>query len=207
MLEQFTLQGETVTSLDLKCALVGSGVQYPDEVYRAVEGRARLEPPSNPYACNCLILPGEVASHLQPNPESPFRLGLDESGDVCLYHRDEQICSVTFPAASDYYAQRTSAGNPFGSIAVLAGRGTLAFFYLWPCEYIKAHETCSFCFQVMADMAGYSLPSATHDEVAEIVEWSIENAGVTEIQFTAGTKFATQKETRRYAELLRSLDK
>jgi hypothetical protein len=54
----------------------------------------------------------------------------------------------------------------------------------------------------MADMAGYNLPSASPAEVAEIIGWAIEKAGVQEVQLTAGTLFGSQTECRRYAELL-----
>jgi hypothetical protein len=206
MLEYFDLHGTPVTSLDLKSVLIGAGVQYPEEVYQAVAKWARLEPPSNPYSCNGLLLPGEVAVHLHANAQSPFALGLDSDGKVCLFHENARIAEVTFPHASAYYAQQTSAGTPFGALAVLEGMGTLAFFYLWRCQYIQTKETCSFCFQVMADMAGFPLPSPSYEEVAEVIGWAIANAGVQEVQLTAGTLFASPEECRRYAELLRIID-
>jgi hypothetical protein len=181
-------------------------LRYPEEVYQSVASWARLEPPSNLFACNCLVLPGEVAVHLQANEQSPFALGLDEDGKTCLFHEDARLAEVTFPKASAYYAQKTSAGNPFGSIAVLEGKGTLAFFYMWRCQYIQTWETCTFCFQVMADMAGYPLPSPSYGEAAEIIEWAIANAGVREVQLTAGTLFTSPEECKRYAELLRVID-
>lgn len=194
-----------LTSLDLKSLLIGAGVHYPDAVYQAVREWARLEPPSNPLCCNGLILPGDVAVHLHANPNSPFALGLDAGGQVCLFHEGTRLTEVTFPPATTYYDQKTRAGNPFGSLAVLEGVGTLAFFYLWRCQYIQTKETCSFCFQVMADMAGFPIPSPTGEEVAEVIEWAIENAGVKEVQLTAGTLFASPDECRRYAELLHVL--
>src|SRR5262245_51415599 len=127
---------DSLSSLDLKCTLVGAGVRYPQEVYDAVTGWARLEPPTNPNACNCLILPGEVAVHLNANANSRFALGLD-NGRPVLFEDGMPVADVTFPDATSYYHQKTSAGHPFGSIAVLEGRSTLAFFYLWSCEYIK----------------------------------------------------------------------
>jgi hypothetical protein len=206
MLPMLDLRGEPVTSLDLKCALVGIGMRYPERVYEAVRGRARLEPPSNPFACNCVILPGDVAVHLNANDQSPFALDIDEDGRVCLFHEGARLAEVSFPPPTEYYSRQTSGGHPFGSIAVLEGNGLLAFFYLWRCEYIHTKETCAFCFQVMADMAGFSLPSPTPGEVAEIVGWSLENAGVKEIQITAGTRFASRSECRQYAEILRAID-
>ncbi len=199
------LAADALHSLDLKCALVGAGVRYPQEVYDAVADWARLEPPSNPYACNCLILPGEVAVHLHANENSRFALGL-QNGKPMLFEEGTPVADVTFPAATNYYQQKTTAGHPFGSIAVLEGRSTLAFFYLWSCDYVKTRETCSFCFQVKAEMAGYDLPSPSYAEVAEIIRWAIENAGVQEVQLTAGTLFGSQTECRRYAELLRTID-
>lgn len=68
---------ETLDSLDLKCLLVGAGVRYPRRVYESVQHYARLEPPENPYACNCMILPGGVAVHLTARETSPFGLDLD----------------------------------------------------------------------------------------------------------------------------------
>lgn len=193
-------------SLDLKCALLGSGVRYPARVYDAVAGRARLEPPSNPFACNCLILPGEVAVHLNANETSPFALDVDEEGQVYLWGGGEKRCAVDFPPATTYYQQRTASGIPYGALAVLEGDGVLAFFYMWPCEYVKTNETCTFCFQVRAEQMGITLPSASPEDVAEIIAWGIEHAGVKEIQLTAGTRFATQKECAQYAEVLRAVD-
>jgi hypothetical protein len=204
--DETVISSDALSSLDLKCALVGAGVRYPQEVYDAVSGWARLEPPSNPYACNCLILPGEVAVHLHSNENSRFALRL-ENGKSMLFEEETPVAEVTFPVESGYYQQKTTAGHPFGSIAVLEGRSTLAFFYLWSCDYIKTNETCSFCFQVKADMAGYNLPSASPAEVAEMIGWAIEHAGVREVQLTAGTLFGSQTECRRYAELLRTIDK
>jgi hypothetical protein len=59
------LAADALNSLDLKCALVGAGVRYPQAVYNTVADWARLEPPSNPYAYNCLILSGEVVNKLK----------------------------------------------------------------------------------------------------------------------------------------------
>jgi hypothetical protein len=185
--------------------LVGAGVRYPQEVYDAVADWARLEPPSNPYACNCLILPGEVAVHLHANPHSRFALGL-QNGKPILLEDGTPVAAVTFPVVTSYYQQKTTAGHPFGSIAVLEGRSTLAFFYLWSCDYVKTRETCSFCFQVMAEMAGYDLPSPSYAEIAEVIRWAIENVGVQEVQLTAGTLFGSQTECQRYAKLLRTID-
>ena len=206
MLQRFGLEDETVDALDLKCLLVSAGMRYPSHVYDAVAGRARLESPENPFACNCIILPGDVAVHLNINYESPFGLDLDESGKVCLFHNDARVAPISFPSPSEYQNQQTGRGLPYGSIAVLEGNGLLAFFYLWSCEYIKTGETCKFCFQVMAEMAGFELPSATPEEVAEIIAYGIDHAGVKEIQLTAGTKFASKSECSQYAELLRVID-
>jgi hypothetical protein len=202
---QATSVSDSLMSLDIKCTLVGAGVRYPKEIYDAVAGWARLEPPSNAYACNCLILPGEVAVHLHANENSRFGLQL-ENGRPMLVENKTPLVEVTFPAERGYNHQKTTAGHSFGSIAVLEGRSTLAFFYLWSCDYVKTRETCSFCFQVMAEMAGYDLPSPSNAEVAEIIRWAIENAGVEEVQLTAGTLFGSRTECRRYAELLRTVD-
>jgi hypothetical protein len=60
---------------------------------------------------------------------------------------------------------------------------------------------------VQAEMAGYNLPSPSFPEVAEVISWAIENAGVQEVQLTAGTLFGSQTECTRYAELLRTIDR
>ena len=85
MLETYELGGERVDALDIKCMLVRAGMRYPEPVYSAVEGKARLESPFNPFACNCVILPGDVAIHLNQNDASPFALDLDAGGDVCCF--------------------------------------------------------------------------------------------------------------------------
>jgi len=167
---------------------------------------ARLEPPENPYACNCFILPGEISVHLHANDQSSFALDVDGDGRVCLTREDEHLTEVEFPIDYGFYRQKTAAGHPFGSLAVLEGRGTLAFFYLWKCEYILTKETCPFFFQVRADMAGFPLPSPTEEEVTEVIGWAIEHAGITEVQLTAGTRFNSKNECERYARLVRMID-
>ena len=77
--------------------------------------------------------------------------------DRSAFHKGERLTEVTFPPATDYYRQCTGKGRPFGSYAVLEGAGLMAFFYMWPCEYIRTKETCEFCFQVRPEMAGYEL--------------------------------------------------
>lgn len=148
MLDTYILDGQPADSLDLKCLLIGTGMQYPARVHEMVAGRVRLEPPSNPYACNCIILPGEVAVHLTVNDALPFALDLDDNGLACLFHDGTRLTEVSFPPPTKYYSQQTRDGRPFGAFAVLEGRGLLAFFYMWPCEYIRTQETCEFCFQV-----------------------------------------------------------
>lgn len=207
MLETFDLDGHPVDALDLKCLLVSAGMQYPQHVYDALQGKVRLADPSNFFACNCVILPGDVAVHLNQNPASPFGIDLDEHGAPGLYHRGRRVAPVSFPRPSGYYEQQTAAGIPYGSYAVLEGEALLAFFYLWSCEYIKTGETCAFCFQVMAEMAGFQLPSATPEEVAEIIAYGVEQAGVREVQLTAGTKFVAKNECAHYAEILRAIDR
>ncbi|MGO9112754.1 MAG: radical SAM protein [Thermoguttaceae bacterium] len=207
MLATYDLDGQPVDSLDLKCLLIGTGMRYPARVYEAVADRARLEPPSNPYACNCIILPGDVAVHLTVNDASPFALDLDDDGRVCLLHCGTRLTEVSFPPATKYYRQRTREGRPFGAFAVLEGTGLMAFFYMWPCEYIRTQETCEFCFQVRADMAGFDLPSPSDEDVAEIIGWGVQHAGVQEVQLTAGTKFISRDECQRYTRLLGVIDR
>ena len=85
MLATYDLDGQPVDALDLKCLLIGAGMRYPARVHKAVAGRARLEPPSNAYACNCIILPGEVAVHLTASNVSPFALDLDGNGTSACF--------------------------------------------------------------------------------------------------------------------------
>ena len=207
MLATYDIDGDTANLLDIKCLLIGNGMRYPQRVYDAVSAWARLEPPSNPYSCNCINLPGEIAVHLSINDASPFGLDLDNDEQVCLYHNGTRLTEVSFPPATQYYDRRTSDGRPYGSIAVLEGKSLLAFFYMWPCEYIRTKETCEFCFQVRADMAGFNLPSPSDEEVAEIIGWAIEHAGVKQVQLTAGTKFIGRDECGRYARLLGAIDR
>ena len=188
-----------LNSLDLKCALVGAGVRYPQELYDAVAGWARLSLQATPTPVTASSFQARWQSISTPIRILVSRLAC-KTQNPCCSRIGTPVAAVTFPAATGYYQRKTTAGHPFGSIAVLEGRSTLAFFYLWSCDYVKTRETCSFCFQVMADMAGYNLPSPSNAEVAEVIQWAIENAGVQEVQLTAGTLFGSQTECRRYAE-------
>jgi hypothetical protein len=113
--EEFPMQAPMETgrgvlaSLDLKCALIGAGMRYPEHVYEAIAGRARLEHPGNSFACNGVFLPGDVAVHLTANENFPYALDVDGDGQVALYPAQEHICEMTFPPATDYFQQTTTA--------------------------------------------------------------------------------------------------
>lgn len=206
MLRQFQLGEQIVDVLDLKVLLVGNGADVPDSTYQAFGSRYRLADPSNLMACNCVILPGDVAAHLTANEESPFRIGISANNEPCLEYNGQFVTEVSFPPFTTFYEQTTSLGRSYGLLAVLEGMGILAFHYLWPCQFARSGNPCAFCFQALADVAGMDLPSPTPEEVGEMVAWGIQNGCVRDVQLTGGSRFSPQGECPQAAAILRGID-
>lgn len=206
MLKQYQLGSRTVDALDLKVLLISNGAVLSDTTYQAFASQYRLTDPSNLMACNCVILPGNVAAHLTANDESPFQIGVSSTGAPCLEYQGQYVTEVRFPAFTNFYEQSTSKDRPFGLLSVLEGEGILAFHYLWPCQFARSGEPCAFCFQALADVAGMNLPSPTPQEAGEIVAWGLRDGCVQEVQLTGGSRFSPLSECPQVAATLRGID-
>jgi hypothetical protein len=157
-------------------------------------------------ACNCVILPGCVAAHVNANDESPFTVGATSDGRPCLEYRGRFVTAVELPPATAFYEQATTSGRPFGLYGVLEGMGILAFHYLWPCQFARSGEPCAFCFQALADVAGLDLPSPSAAEAGEMVAWGLRDGCVREVQLTGGSRFTPSGECPQVAAVLRGID-
>jgi hypothetical protein len=206
MLTKHPLNGEWVDPLDLKVLLIGAGARVPEESYWRLATSYRLADPTNLMACNCVILPGGVAAHITANDESPFSVGITDAGRPCLHHNGAFVTEVDLPPHTNFYEQKTSKGRAFGLFGVLEGMGILAFHYLWPCQFARRGETCAFCFQALADVAGLDLPSPTPEEAGEMVAWGLRDGCIRELQLTGGSRFAPKGECPEIAQVLRGID-
>jgi hypothetical protein len=129
----FNLDGQTVDVLDLKTLLITRGLNVPAEIAERFGPTHRLAPTSDPFACNCLLLPGPVPVHMfHMGPGADFSLATDPAGHAWLTHRGQPITQVDFPPATCFYEQQTRGGFPFRMMAVLHGLDVVSFPYLWP---------------------------------------------------------------------------
>lgn len=206
MLRQYRLGSQTVDTLDLKVMLIASGAMVPDATYQAFASQYRLADPSNLMACNCVILPDDVAVHLSANDESPFEVGISADGAPCLTYRGQFVTEVRFPPYTRFYDQTTSQGNAFSLLGVLEGEGILAFHYLWPCQFARSGDPCAFCFQALADIAGMNMPSPSPQEAGEMVAWGLQDGCVREVQLTGGSRRSPLGECPQAAAVLRGID-
>lgn len=206
MLQQFSINGTMVDSLDLKVMLISAGAVIPDSTYQHFALTRRITDPMNLMACNCVLLPGNIAAHLTPNDESPFVITVASDGKAYLEYDGQAVTEVDFPAPTAFYEQKTSTGRPFSLYGVLEGNGILAFHYLWPCQFARNQEPCAFCFQALADVAGMHLPSPTAQEAGEMVAWGLQDGCVREVQLTGGSRFAPTGECPQAAAILRGID-
>ena len=190
----FNLDGQSVDVLDLKTLLITRGLSVPEEITTRFGGTHRLAPTSNPFACNCLLLPGGVPAHMfHVGPDADFSLAVDAAGGPWLTYRDQPVTPVDFPPATRFYQQQTRGRFPFGMMAVLQGLDVVSFPYLWPCQFALGGQPCHFCYQgnmtLAMKQARQALPSiGSPDDVAEVIEYCVREDGVRDVLLTGGSE-------------------
>jgi hypothetical protein len=144
------------------------------------------------------------------NLATPFSLRM-KNNVATLYYKDEEIDTITFPPATDFYKQKTASGNPFVGNAVLQGIDWVSFQCLWACEYAATGDACEFCFSGADFEAtakkGKSLPPAfPATDVAEIVKYAIDNVNVCSVQITGGSTFNGEREAKHIIDYLNTIN-
>jgi hypothetical protein len=159
----YTIDGLRVDSVELKSLVISRGMKVDNEVFRRYKNTARLS--ANPLCCNCFLLSDATVVQLTDTNfhlrylsgilswdnlrllkymgdlETPFSLRMLDDRPV-LFHNSTALDTVSFPPASGFYQQKTSAGLAFVGNAVLQGLDWVAFQCLWPCEYAAAGQPC-----------------------------------------------------------------
>ena len=190
----FNLGGQTVDVLDLKTLLITRGINVPEEITARFGRTHRLTPTSDPFACNCLLLPGRIPVHMfHVGPGADFSLALDSAGSPWLTHRQQPVTQVDFPPATRFYERQTRGGFPFRMMGVLQGLDVVSFPYLWPCQFALGGQPCHFCYQgnmtLAMRQAGQPLPPiASPDDVAEAAEHCVREEGIRDVQLTGGSE-------------------
>ena len=210
---RFNLDGQAVDVLDLKTLLITRGIDVPEEITARFGRTHRLEPTSNPFACNCLLLPGGVAAHLcHVGPKADFSLAVRD-GKPWLTYRGQPVTEVDFPPPTAFYDQQSRSGFPFRMMAVLQGLDVVSFPYLWPCQFALGGLPCHFCYQgnltLEMKQAGCALPPiASADEVAEAVEYCVCEAGIRDVQLTGGSEVdAARGEVPQALDILAAIER
>ena len=199
---------------DWKTLLITRGINVPEEITERFGRSHRLTPTSDPFACNCLLLPGNIPVHMfHIGPGADFSLAVSSKGEPYLTYRGRAVTPVEFPPATDFYEQRTRSGFPFRMMAVLQGLDVVSFPYLWPCQFAMGGHPCEFCYQgnmtLAMKQAGQPLPPiASPEDVAEAVEYSVRHAGIRDIQLTGGSEIDSARgEVPLVVEILKAIDR
>ena len=228
----YTIEGNRIDSVELKCLIVSRGIKVDNTVYRAHKNTARLC--SSPLCCNCLVLSdGTVAQLTDTNFHlrllsnvlkwdnirllkymreliTPFSLRMQDDRPALFYNGIE-IDTVSFPPTSDFFRQKTTLGRPFVGNAVLQGLDWVAFQCLWACDYAATCLPCQFCFSgagfESAAKKGKALPTAVPtSDVAEITRYAFDNDGVRHIQITGGSTFDGNLEAKHITAYLSAIE-
>ena len=228
---KYTIHGNCINSVELKCLVISRGIKVDRAVYRQHKNTARLN--TSPLCCNCFLLSDGTVVQLTDTDfhlrhlsgifnwsnirllkymrdlSTPFSLRMQDGRAVLLYN-DEEIDTVTFPPVSAFYRQKTASGCPFVGNAVLQGLEWVSFQCLWSCEYAAAGHSCQFCFSggdfEAAAKKGKTLPQALPpSDLAEIVKYAINNDGVGNVQITGGSTFNGHAEAAHITKYLAAI--
>lgn len=209
----FDLDGQAVDVLDLKTLLITRGINLPEEITARFGHSHRLESTSNPFACNCLLLPGDVPAHLfHIGPEADFSLAVN-AGKPWLTFRGHWVTEVDFPPPTAFYQQTSRRGFPFWMMAVLQGLDVISFPYLWPCQFALGGTPCHFCYQgnmslEMKLACQAQPPIATPEDVAEAVGYGVFEAGIRDVQLTGGSEVdAARGEVPQALDILAAIER
>ena len=228
----YTLDQETVDSVELKCMVISRGVKIDKEVYQKLGDDFRIYP--NALACNCFLLPDgiivmatDIGFHLSTlssmfswdnlklfkymnDMRTDFRIVLSDGAPVLLY-KGKEVTPIHFLSGTKFYDQKTSSGMPYAGNAVLQGCDWVAFQCLWPCEYACAGKPCQYCFSggQFEALAKRKKPMPfipSPADVAEVVKYAVENEGANSIQITGGSTFKAQDEERHILAYMEAID-
>ena len=215
----YKLEGETVDSVELKCMVISRGLKIDRAVYRYGQN-FRLYP--NALTCNCFKLPDQtvvmatdLGFHMSTlssmfswdnlklfkymnEMKTDFRLSMVDE-QVVLFYKGKEVTPVILMPGTDFYRQKTSSGMPFMGNSVLQGCDWVAFQCLWHCEYACAGKPCQFCFsggqyEALAKKHKPMPFIPTPDDVAEVINYAIDHAGVHSVQITGGSTFKAETE-------------
>ena len=219
-MNKYLIDGNYIDSIELKCLIISRGVRINDTIYRLYKNKSRLN--ISPLCCNCMLLSDGTVTQLTDTNfhirylsrmfkwdnlrllkymrdlSTPFSLCMHHD-HVVLFYNDKEIDTVSFPAPSVFYRQKTTSGRPFVGNAVLQGSDWVAFQCLWPCEYAAAGKPCQFCFSG-ADFENAAKkrkalpPAVSAMDVAEIIEYALHKDGISNIQITGGSTYDGQTE-------------
>ncbi|MDR0835554.1 MAG: hypothetical protein LBN11_03100 [Tannerella sp.] len=230
-MKKYNINKEIVDSVELKCLLISKGVKVDDAVYKVFGKDYRLH--VSPLTCNSLLLSDgtnvqltDMGFHLrqlfgmlswsalklakyEKELRTPFRLRILD-GKPALFHENDFVDFVSFHKKTDFYKRKTSSGLPFTGNAVLQGCDFVSFQCLWSCEYAACGKPCEFCFsgaefETLAKK-GKPQPSAVEaSDVAEIVQYAVQNGDADSTQITGGSTFSGKTEYKYIASYLKAI--
>lgn len=231
-MNKYEIEGRELDSVELKALVVSRGLKIDKAVYQTLGKNYRIYP--NALTCNCMKLPDEtivmatdLGFHLSTlssmfswdnlkllkymgDMTTPFRVKLDKNIPT-LYHNKDKVCEVSFLPKTEFFKQKTSSGMPFMGNAVIQGCNWVAFQCLWPCEYACAGKPCQYCFSggQFETLAKKHKPMPfipSPKDVAEVINYAIDNDNCDSIQITGGSTFKAEKEEKYITSYLEAIN-
>ena len=232
-MNQYKIENKSLDSVELKALVVSRGVKVDKIIYKKLSKDYRIYP--NSFTCNCFKLPDEtivmatdIGFHLSAlssmfswdnlklfkymsDMTTPFKIKLDQDKPA-LYYNNEKVCNISFLPNTDFFNQKTTSGMPFIGNAVMQGCNWVAFQCLWPCEYACAGKPCQYCFSggQFETLAKKNKPMPfvpSPKDVAEVINYAIDNDNCDSIQITGGSTFKAEKEESYIISYLEAINK
>ena len=184
--------------LDLKVSLLYHGIHIDEDVYEAVDEKARLtKRPSD-----CMILDGQVSCLMSiTNQETPFRLTLKDRKPV-ITHNNNFVTEIDFHEKSPFHDQHTSGGVPYRKLSAVLGWDMLYIACLWRCELGQSGNSCGFCHTW-----NYAYPDHSLSEMMEVIRYAVaESPKVKILHLTSGSTLNPEGEIDKYVKMLNAID-
>ncbi|MCB1199429.1 MAG: radical SAM protein [Leptospiraceae bacterium] len=90
------------------------------------------------------LLPTVISVRI--NPESPYKVGVNEEGILSLFLNGSYIANVLFPPIPEYYNHDYNLDKPVGEIAPAIEWGYLLYLTVFRnCQYFGKDEECQYC--------------------------------------------------------------
>lgn len=149
-------------------------------------------------------LPEGTVVQFRLNSRSSYRVRM-MNGDRMLFHREEEICPVSWIDRPDYYGRITSQNHEMVRIGQLGGEDCLFFCYQNYCSHFGKHKQCLFC-NLVATSSTYDsvLKKKDIEAIGEVAAAAFGEGMVNHVLLTGGC-FNHEREVDLVARIIDSI--